>query len=447
MADWALSSQLTDEKIKLISEILDNEPNSRESERLDETLGERVVNKLISTARGKDITFCFDRFFASTTVLQYTTYAVALGTCNRNRRYLPKIKDKLKRGEYLFQCRKDEQLFVKWQDTKEVLMLSNCHNAAVVSAKKTVKDGSKISVPCPQMVASYREFMEGVDLADQLLGLYELDRKSNKWIQLKSQKFQTTEDLLAAMKSYADELPSISPTVPNKQKKAEPTEKNKKRNCPKKKEKPESRDVNLTQTRSRHIPSVRVAFSQHEFNALVDSGSSANIIRQHVAKKTNLKIEPDHQVYTGLGMSSVHSLGQAQVTVCVENESYNLNFSVVPDSTVLHDVILGEPFFHVAVVSFGPNGMKISKWPDEIQAEMNEILQIEGQQPGPPLMVNPNINPKNELQLFNMLSEYEDTLQEPEPVQPKKRIRRTVVTDENNTIAVLAEVAHNRQQK
>ncbi|GLV31419.1 hypothetical protein CBL_20036, partial [Carabus blaptoides fortunei] len=46
---------------------------------------------------------------------------------------------------------------------------------------------------------------------------------------------------------------------------------------------------------------------------------------------------------------------------------------------------------------------------------MNEILQIEGQQPGPPLMVNPNINPKNELQLFNMLSEYEDTLQEPEP--------------------------------
>ncbi|GLV40907.1 hypothetical protein CBL_08481 [Carabus blaptoides fortunei] len=31
------------------------------------------------------------------------------------------------------------------------------------------------------------------------------------------------------MKSYADELPSISPAVPNKQKKAEPTEKNKKR--------------------------------------------------------------------------------------------------------------------------------------------------------------------------------------------------------------------------
>lgn len=42
---------------------------------------------------------------------------------------------------------------------------------------------------------------------------------------------------------------------------------------------------------------------------------------------------------------------------------------------MLHDVILGEPFFHVAVVSFGPNEMKISKWPDNIQAEVNEILQ------------------------------------------------------------------------
>jgi len=152
----------------------------RETEHLEGTLGERVVNKLISTAREKDITFCFDRFFTSTTLLQNTDYA-AVGTCNPNRKYLPKIKEKLKRGEYLFQCSKDGLLFVKWQDTKEVLMLSNCHNTDIVSVKKTVKDGSKISVPCPQMVASYREIMGGVDLADQMMGLYELDRKSNKW--------------------------------------------------------------------------------------------------------------------------------------------------------------------------------------------------------------------------------------------------------------------------
>lgn len=41
----------------------------RETERLDGTLGERVVNKLIFKAKEKDITFCSDHFFTSTNLL------------------------------------------------------------------------------------------------------------------------------------------------------------------------------------------------------------------------------------------------------------------------------------------------------------------------------------------------------------------------------------------
>lgn len=38
-------------------------------------------------------------------------------------------------------------------------------------------------VQCLEMIAFYSQNMGGVDLIDQLCGLYELDRKSTKWWQ------------------------------------------------------------------------------------------------------------------------------------------------------------------------------------------------------------------------------------------------------------------------
>ncbi|XP_054729295.1 uncharacterized protein LOC129238281 [Anastrepha obliqua] len=35
--------------------------------------------------------------------------------------------------------------------------------------------------PCPDIVKTYRAIMGGVDLADQMKGLYDIKRKSNKW--------------------------------------------------------------------------------------------------------------------------------------------------------------------------------------------------------------------------------------------------------------------------
>ncbi|XP_072377750.1 uncharacterized protein [Diabrotica undecimpunctata] len=56
---------------------------SRDTEYVEVTLGERVVNKLISTAKERDITFCFDRFFTSVCLLENLQYA-AIGICNQN---------------------------------------------------------------------------------------------------------------------------------------------------------------------------------------------------------------------------------------------------------------------------------------------------------------------------------------------------------------------------
>ena len=66
-------------------------------------------------------------------------------------------------------------------DTKEVLVLSNCHKAGMNEITKQQKDGSVTNIHCPESISFYCKIMGGVDIADQMAGMYELDRKSSKW--------------------------------------------------------------------------------------------------------------------------------------------------------------------------------------------------------------------------------------------------------------------------
>ena len=146
----------------------------------DGTLGERVVNALAATITESDVALSFDRFFTSVDLLLSINYA-AVGTCIASRKNIPKLPGKLKKGESVFKCSEKGVIFTKWQDTKDVLALSNCHTNNIVPLTKKNKDGTRSPIECPEMIAFYREHMGGVDRADQMAGLYEFDRKSKKW--------------------------------------------------------------------------------------------------------------------------------------------------------------------------------------------------------------------------------------------------------------------------
>lgn len=144
------------------------------------TLGERVVLKLSETNTNTDVMLSFDRFFTSIRLMDTFQFA-AVGTCMANRKNVPKSTKMLAQGESEFLCNSSDTLWCKWQDTKEVMLVSNCHSNDLCTVQRKAKDGSKLVVECPAALKTYNEYMGGVDLADQMSTPYDLDRKSDKW--------------------------------------------------------------------------------------------------------------------------------------------------------------------------------------------------------------------------------------------------------------------------
>lgn len=62
------------------------------------TLGERVVHKLCKSIRGKNVSICTDRFFTSYKMMQKSQFPL-VGTCMTNRKNIPTMPEKLKKGE------------------------------------------------------------------------------------------------------------------------------------------------------------------------------------------------------------------------------------------------------------------------------------------------------------------------------------------------------------
>lgn len=113
------------------------------------TLGERVVVKLCSTIGDEDVVICTDRFFTSYNLMKNLPFA-CVGTCMTNRKNVPVMEEKLKRGESVSQSTADGVIGFKWQDTKEVLLLSNCHCNDITTVERRQKDGSKKNCSVPR---------------------------------------------------------------------------------------------------------------------------------------------------------------------------------------------------------------------------------------------------------------------------------------------------------
>ncbi|GFY67173.1 piggyBac transposable element-derived protein 4 [Trichonephila inaurata madagascariensis] len=96
---------------------------------------------------------------------------------------MPKFErfSKLAKGESEFFQNHNGTLATRWQDSKEVIVLSNCHLPGIATVERTQRDGKKEKTECPVAIADYNKIMGGVELSDQKVSLYDFDRKSTEW--------------------------------------------------------------------------------------------------------------------------------------------------------------------------------------------------------------------------------------------------------------------------
>ena len=146
----------------------------------------------------------------------------ATGTIRTNRKILPKELlqiDKLKRGEYKF-FSANEISIVKLRDKKPVFVASNFYDPRETdTVTKREKNVSKQIFVCPKMVSQYNKFMRSVDLFDQRIPCYSVDRKSKRnWIRILvyflqaslSNAFICYNDLNERNMAYVEFLSSVS---------------------------------------------------------------------------------------------------------------------------------------------------------------------------------------------------------------------------------------------
>lgn len=150
----------------------------------ERSLGERVVIDLTRQLVGRNNQLYFDNFFSSVQLMNrlQEERIYACGTMRKNRKGFAHLTEVKQRGESVWKASKSGLVCLKWMDKKPILFISNFHNPQdVCNVTRRAKDGSPITVHCPTLVKNYNQFMGGVDKADMLKAIYELDRKSKKW--------------------------------------------------------------------------------------------------------------------------------------------------------------------------------------------------------------------------------------------------------------------------
>ncbi|XP_041984607.1 piggyBac transposable element-derived protein 4-like isoform X2 [Aricia agestis] len=142
-----------------------------------------VVKKLIGPVLNKGYRLFMDNWYTSPLLARFLKLngTDCVGTLRSSHRDVPVVINKtpLKRGEYIARHSGDVTVLA-WQDKKLITMISTCHGASTALPTVSSRPSSRPEALKPQVVLDYNKFMRGVDMKDQMLEPYLLERKRCK---------------------------------------------------------------------------------------------------------------------------------------------------------------------------------------------------------------------------------------------------------------------------
>ena len=155
--------------------------NVKEFERADIGKSGNIVMTLLEPYLEKGHTLFVDNWYTSPNLFDslYRSKTTACGTVKKTRKNMPKFTEKLQKGEFTYRSN-ENLLAVRWQDKREVNMLSSCHKPHVEETGKTNRQTGRTIIK-PSCIVDYNQNMGAVDKSDMLLSSVECVRKSMKW--------------------------------------------------------------------------------------------------------------------------------------------------------------------------------------------------------------------------------------------------------------------------
>ncbi|XP_041971703.1 piggyBac transposable element-derived protein 4-like [Aricia agestis] len=144
-----------------------------------------VVKKLIDPLLNKGYRLFMDNWYNSPLLARFLKLNGTdfVGTLGSSRRDVPSLINKapLKRGEYIARHSGDVTV-LSWQDKKRITMISTCHGSSTALSTVSSRPSSRKVPLVPQVMLDYNKFMRGIDVKDQMLEPYLLERKRcKKW--------------------------------------------------------------------------------------------------------------------------------------------------------------------------------------------------------------------------------------------------------------------------
>ena len=149
----------------------------------DLSMSERIVTHLVKDLLDMGYSVYTDNWYTSARLAEYLLHRDTLvtGTCRKDRGIPPLLQQqRLNQGQSVF-ARKDNLLAVKYQDKREVHLISTEHNAGFQERTRYKSSGSSQHLMQPRVIQQYSQYMQGVDKTDQLMHSYDCTRKSYCW--------------------------------------------------------------------------------------------------------------------------------------------------------------------------------------------------------------------------------------------------------------------------